>query len=293
MLIGTVGQHIFYTDMNSIKCPHCGLTNWATDETCKRCKQSLHAALNAYGSYSNDQYAQPPYGQQQYAQQPYGNPSYQHGYHQAGKQKQGIAITSMALGIASFPLTAVLIGLLLAPIAFILGIVGVVKANRRPNEYGGKGFAIAGIAVSSVVMFLFVPIIAAIAIPNILAAKRAANDASALRALSTIYASQTTYRTTTGESKCGDMDKLSSIGLIPANLSKGEYNGYRFSVVMVDGFSCEMHAMPASMSSGNRSFMAGSYDGVIHAADKKGGPATSTDPRLDADNGYPGQARRY
>lgn len=27
--------------MSSIKCPHCGLVNFASDETCKRCKKSL------------------------------------------------------------------------------------------------------------------------------------------------------------------------------------------------------------------------------------------------------------
>lgn len=293
-----------------MKCPHCGLTNWATDENCKRCKQSLHApAYDQQPAYSNapygdqhQQYAAQGYeSQQQYYQpqgygssQGYGGGSYQYGdYQQSGKKKQGIAITSMVMGIASFPLSIVLIGVLLAPIAFILGIVGIVKANRKPYEYGGKGFAIAGVAVSSIMLFVFVPIIAAIAVPNVMMARKLANEASAIRALNTIYAAQTTYRTTTGENKCGDMDKLTSIGLLPSNIGSGEYNGYKFTVIKVDDFSCEMHARPATSSSGIRSFMTSSYDGIIHAADKKGSLATSSDPRLDMQDPFSTKQVRY
>src|SRR5215510_11954487 len=32
--------------MNSITCPHCGLINWATSESCKRCCGSLLAAAS-------------------------------------------------------------------------------------------------------------------------------------------------------------------------------------------------------------------------------------------------------
>lgn len=288
--------------MNSIKCPHCGLTNWATDENCKRCKQGLHvAAAPSTGSYSNDPYAQQQqyapqgYGaqQQHYQPQVYGAAPYQHGYQPNRNLKQGLAITSMVMGIVSIPSMALLVGLLLAPLAFVLGIVGVVKANRKPYEYGGKGFAIAGIAVSSFGMFIFIPIIAAIAIPNLLIARKAANEASAIRALSTIAAAQTTYKSTTGQDSCGDMQKLSSAGLVPANLAKGEYNGYRFNVVFVDAFSCEMHATPVSSSTGNRSFMASSYDGEIHVSEKKGAPASRTDPLLNADSGYKTVSDRY
>lgn len=36
--------------MNSIKCPNCGLTNFATATTCKRCKQNLEARSYPYWS---------------------------------------------------------------------------------------------------------------------------------------------------------------------------------------------------------------------------------------------------
>ena len=39
--------------MSSIKCPHCGLTNFASSTECKRCKESLEASPTAY-PYWND-----------------------------------------------------------------------------------------------------------------------------------------------------------------------------------------------------------------------------------------------
>jgi hypothetical protein len=288
--------------MNSMKCPHCGLTNWATDENCKRCKQSLHAPAYDQPAYSNapygdqhQQYAPQSYeAQQQYYQpqgygssQGYGGGPYQYGgyQHTAGK-KQGLAIASMIMSIASIPLMALLIGMLLAPVAFILGIVGVKKANRYPAEYGGKGMAIAGIVVSAFAVFVFIPIILAIAIPNIYLGIKMANEASAIRSLTTIASAQSTYKVTTGKGGCGDIAALSSSGLLPANLAKGESNGYTFTVIKVDDLNCEMHARPKT-SSGGRSFMASTYDGMIHAADKKGGLATASDPRLDPNTLYP------
>lgn len=37
--------------MSSIKCPHCGLVNFTTAGTCKRCKNDLAAAAESASSY--------------------------------------------------------------------------------------------------------------------------------------------------------------------------------------------------------------------------------------------------
>jgi hypothetical protein len=44
--------------MSSIKCPNCGLTNFATATTCKRCKESLEA--RSYPYWSQDGAVEPP-----------------------------------------------------------------------------------------------------------------------------------------------------------------------------------------------------------------------------------------
>lgn len=122
----------------------------------------------------------------------------------AGKQsqKKKLAIISLVSGILSFPffnfifigliaailgimfgtagaVIGVILGLSLMPIGLITGIVALVRANKRPLEYGGKSLAITGIVLSAF-GFLVVPIIAAIAIPNLLAARKAANEGAAI-----------------------------------------------------------------------------------------------------------------
>jgi hypothetical protein len=266
------------------------LTNWATDETCKRCKQPLHVVYDATSQYEpanefGSQGHSSSYGYQQsysktpaYQAQPYG-----YGYPSEQQLRTGLAVTSMILGIVSLPTSFFLLGLLLAPIGFILGIVSVVKANKQPRVFGGKGFAIAGIITSCFTFFLILPIIAAIAIPNLLAARRIANEMSALKTLDTLSAAEITYRATTGAGKCGDINDLVSSQLVPSEFGKLERNGYKFKIVMSDDVNCEVHASPASTSTGTRSFMFSTYDGTLRAADKKGALASYNDPPLRSD----------
>ena len=60
---------------------------------------------------------------------------------QAGGQKQGLAITSFVLGL----LGLVCLGLLAGIPAIICGHVARGQARRSPGEYGGAGFALAGV----------------------------------------------------------------------------------------------------------------------------------------------------
>src|SRR5688500_7012659 len=86
--------------------------------------------------------------------------------------KKGMAIASLIFGILGFPFVSIVLGgvisiflaiifgtagavfgisvfLLMIPLSLILGIVAVVRANKMPNVYGGKSFAITGIIFSS------------------------------------------------------------------------------------------------------------------------------------------------
>ncbi len=198
--------------MKSIKCPACNLTNWADVKECKRCgysyegnppppqtmpndfgnqnardfghNQPNYQTQNNYSAndYQANNYPPPNYHQGDYRQPNYGQPNYQqnYGYQPYANQKSGMAITAMILGILG-----------IAPIGLILGIIALKKANKNPQEYGGKGFAIAGIALSAVTM-LFIPMIAAIAIPNLMAARRSANEGSAIASLRTLHGAEVT-----------------------------------------------------------------------------------------------------
>ena len=111
------------------------------------------------------------------------------------KLKQGMAITSLVLGVLGLP-TGGCVGVGgLAGV--ILGIVALVKANSSPNEYGGKGLAIGGIVTSGLSLVLapaIIGIIAAIAIPSFLRARVSANEAAAIGDLRTFISAQAAYQ---------------------------------------------------------------------------------------------------
>jgi len=62
-------------------------------------------------------------------------------------------------------------------------------------------------------------IIAAIAVPNLLASKRAANEGSAISSVRTITSAEATYQSTTGAGSFGTLAQLNSAGLVDSALS--------------------------------------------------------------------------
>lgn len=246
--------------MNSIKCFSCGFVGWADQETCKKCGASLPAQL-----------PQTPLEQSPY-------PDHQPSYQQWRPQnlKQGLAITSMVLGILNF-FTLGLLGLG-AITGVVLGAVALSKAKRRPDLYGGQGFAIAGLTTSLVWLALVLPLTAAIAIPNLLASRRAANEGAAIASLRTISAAEESYYSK--RHAYGTLEELSAEQLIEPNLATGARSGYNFSV-RVSGSSVtnsvpnfEVSAAPINYgTTGRRSFLI-DETGVIRAADIQGRQAS-------------------
>ena len=110
-----------------------------------------------------------------------------------------MAITSLVLGILSLPTLGCLgIGALLG---VVLGIVALTRANREPQVYGGKGFAIGGIAASALSLLVAIPlagIVAAIAIPSLLRARVAANEAATIGDIRTVISAEAAYQSATG-----------------------------------------------------------------------------------------------
>src|SRR4051812_32804971 len=95
-------------------------------------------------------------------------------------RRRGYAIASLVLGILSLPTAGLL--LVGAMLAVVLGVTGIVKADREPEEYDGRGLAMAGVilALISIVLAPFVGIIAAIAIPAVLRSRLSSNEHAAL-----------------------------------------------------------------------------------------------------------------
>lgn len=249
---------------------------------------------------------------QNYQQQNY-QPNYQPNYnsnqpYQKAGLKIKLAVVSLVFGILGLPpimflavgflaallgaifgiggaVLGVLIPLAWIPISLISGIVALRRASKLPHEFGGKGMAIGGIVLSSLTI-LIVPIVAAVAVPNLLAARRAANEGAAISSMRTLAGAEQTYIATVGAGNCGDLRSMSSAGLIDKVLAGGEKSGYRFTVKILGSGSCEISAAPTvskgASATGNRSFYSSSADGwKIHAGDKDGAPAGPYDKEIN------------
>jgi type II secretory pathway pseudopilin PulG len=117
----------------------------------------------------------------------------------APKPRRGFAIASLILGILGLPTVG--LALVGAMLGIVLGVVGLVKARNAPTEYGGKGMAVAGIAlsvISIVVMPFFLGIIAAIAIPSFLRARVSANESAVIGDVRSVLVAEASYQSYNG-----------------------------------------------------------------------------------------------
>lgn len=254
--------------MRSVTCPSCGFVSWAVGGDCKQCGQPLPLNQTYHRPTPPPAYGYDAYG---YDAPPdyFGAPL---------KKRTGHAVASLVIGIIGFFTFGILfIGSI---VGTVLGVVALKKGNREPATYGGKGLAIAGIIMNVVALVSIVPIgiVAAIAIPNLLAARRAANEASALNTIRTIMTAEARYQATDGDGEFGRLDDLVKSGHIDRQFLSGVKNGYRFILVNY-GDDFEVTATPVS-EAGRRSFFYSSTDDQIRAR-FDGRPATEDDPPLD------------
>lgn len=272
--------------MRSTKCAQCGMVNWASAETCKRCGAHFNLAnetLFAQAAYAS------PYQTAAHQSVAYQTSPYAYAHYPQMKKSVGLAVASLVVGIISF-LTLSFVGIG-AITGIVLGIIALSKIKKNPAQYGGQGMAIAGLLTSVLSILIAVPLVImlAIALPNLLASRMAANEASAINLLRTIDSSEATYQATRGNGQFGTLRELAADNLIDSTLASGTKNGYRFTVrvkpALTPGEAASYEAVATPVRyrrSGRRSFYI-DETGVIRFADIRGGEANEYDPPINAE----------
>ena len=128
---------------------------------------------------------------------------------------------------------------------------------KKNNE---KGFSL----VELLVVVIIIAIIAAIAIPNLLASRRAANEASAANSMRTIHSAEVTNYANTGT--YNTMTVLSTAGLLDPSFTGASFNksGYIISQSYDSGNNTYCASASSQSSSQGTAGYAISQDGVVY-----------------------------
>ena len=129
---------------------------------------------------------------------------------------------------------------------------------KKNNE---KGFSL----VELLVVVIIIAIVAAIAIPNLLASRRAANEASAVNSLRTIHSAEITYFATQVSPTYGTLAALNAAGLIDSNFTgSAQKSGYDFAASANGAIAYCANAAPTTpASTGINYFGVGSTNGGV------------------------------
>ncbi len=170
-----------------------------------------------------------------------------------------------------------------------------LRNEQEERQIGCGGFSL----IELLIVVAIILIIAAIAIPNFLQSKLAANEAAAVQSLRTIMTAATAYSTTYGNGYPPDLATLGGpatpscdkASLIDAVLAAGQKSGYTFTYTLLNananpapgcsatgGNSFTATAVPILPgSSGRRSFFV-DPTGVIRANGTGGQPTVNDQP---------------
>jgi len=184
-------------------CPTCGKANEDAAAFCNGCGTNLSLALTSATAAPGPQ------------------------------QTSGLAVASLIFGLLFFIFPASLL-------AVIFGHISNSQIRKSAGRLKGAGMALAGMILGyvGIAMIPVILIIAAIAIPNLVKAKMAANEATAVHNLRNIATAAVNYQSAydtypsglsaLGPPLSGKAPNADGAGLINGMLMRGSENGYEF-----------------------------------------------------------------
>jgi type IV pilus assembly protein PilA len=188
-------------------------------------------------------------------------------------ETSGKAIASLACGVFlfAFPLSI---------LAIIFGHLSLSEIRKSAGRLKGEGLALAGLVLGYMGLagIPVVLIIAAIAIPNLLRARTAANEASAAGTVRILVTAEVSYSSAHPEAgyTC-TLSELASTGLVDERLASGQRYGYSFELMgcsaAAEGANAHFRvvAYPLKLNTtGTRAFCT-DESGVVKV-DEKGSP---------------------
>jgi type II secretory pathway pseudopilin PulG len=181
--------------------------------------------------------------------------------------RKGMAIASLVLGIISIPTMGLFV--VGAITAIVLGVIALGKIKKEPATYSGKGMAIAGIITSSVSLLLIAVfgLLAAIAVPKLVASIKQQREATTIESLRTIHNNQAIF--ITAHSRFATLNELAEAGLLNQSYaSGGTVSGYVYSSSDVSKETYCVRAVRTSSTVANRDFIV-CEDGIIRYVESK------------------------
>ncbi|MFQ5738686.1 MAG: type II secretion system protein [Acidobacteriota bacterium] len=145
-----------------------------------------------------------------------------------------------------------------------------------------RGFSL----IELLIVVAVIGIIAAIAVPNLVQSKKAANEASAISSVRNLVTAQITYASTVGAGQFGSLADLTSNKFIDDVLGSGSKDGYTFTIPTGAGSTTvfTVVGVPTTVgTSGQRGFFSDQTGVIRYSTD--GSAPTAASPALGATSG--------